>query len=50
MAFVMSSRVYATGHIKDPAPLVENSGASCPGGRLPPKFINQVSYHDNWTE
>ena len=29
----MSSRVCATGHIKDPVPLVEKSRALCPGGR-----------------
>ena len=28
----MSSRVYATGHIKDPVPLIETSSASCLGG------------------
>ena len=30
----MSSRVCATGHIKDPVPLIEKSRASCPGGRI----------------
>ena len=25
-----------------PVPLVEKSRASCPGGRFPPSFINQV--------
>ena len=38
----MSSRVCATGHIKDPVPLIEKSRASCPGGRFPPGFIHQV--------
>ena len=35
----MYSRVYATGHIKDP--LIEKRGLS-PGGRFPPSFIHQV--------
>ena len=38
----MSSRVCATGHIKDTLPLVEKSRASCPGGRFPPSSIHQV--------
>ena len=38
----MSSRVCATGHIKDPVPRIEKSRASCPGGRFPPSFIHQV--------
>ena len=38
----MSSLVYATGHIKDPVPLIEKSRASCPGGGVPPSFIHQV--------
>ena len=38
----MSSRVCATGHIKDPVPLIEKSRTSCPGGRCPPSFIHQV--------
>ena len=38
----MSSRVYATGHIKDLVPLVEKSMASCPGGRVSPSFTHQV--------
>ena len=38
----MSSRVCATGHLKDPVPFVEKSRASCPGGRFPPSFIHQV--------
>ena len=37
----MSSHVCATGHIKD-LPLVKKSRASCPSGRFPPSFINQV--------
>ena len=38
----MSSLVYATGHIKDPVPLVEKSRGLSPGGRFPPSFIHQV--------
>ena len=38
----MSSRVCATGHIKDPVPIIETSRASCPGGRFPASFIHQV--------
>ena len=38
----MSSRVYATGRIKDPLPLIEKRRASCPGDRCPPSFIHQV--------
>ena len=38
----MSSRVRATGHIKDPVPLIVKSSASCPDGRFPPSFIYQV--------
>ena len=34
--------VYATGHIKDPVPLVEKSRGLSPGGRFPPCFIHQV--------
>ena len=30
----MSSRVCATGHMKDPMPLIEKSRASCPDGRF----------------
>ena len=37
----MSSRVCATGHIKDPMPLLTNSRASCRGGRFPLSFIYQ---------
>ena len=37
----MSSRDCATGHIKDPIPLIERSTASCPGVRCP-NFIHQV--------
>ena len=37
----MSSRVCATGHVKDPVPLVKKSRASCPGGRSP-SSIHQV--------
>ena len=35
-------RVCASGHIKDPVPLIEKSSASCPGGRFPPSFIPRV--------
>ena len=38
----MSSLVYATGHIKDPVPLVEKRRGLSPGGRFPPSFIHQV--------
>ena len=38
----MYSRVWPSGRIKDPVPLIEMSRASCPGGRLPPSFIHQV--------
>ena len=38
----MFSRVCATGHIKDPMPLMEKSSVSCPCGRFPPSFIHQV--------
>ena len=38
----MSSRICATGHIKDPVPLIETSRASCPSGRFPASFIHQV--------
>ena len=33
---------YATGHIKDPMPLIETSRALCPDGRFPPSIIHQV--------
>ena len=38
----MSSRVYATGHIKKAGALIEKSRASSAGGRFPPSFIDQV--------
>ena len=38
----MSNRVYATGHIKDPVPLIEKSRVLCPCVRFPPSFIHQV--------
>ena len=38
----MSSLVYATGHIKDPVPLIAKRRGLCPGGRFPPSFIHQV--------
>ena len=38
----MSSRVCATGYIKDPVPLIVKDRALCPGGRFPPSFIHQV--------
>ena len=38
----MSSLVYATGHIKDPVPLIAKRRGLAPGGRFPPSFIHQV--------
>ena len=38
----MPSLVYATGHIKDPMPLIEKRRGLSPGGRFPPSFIHQV--------
>ena len=38
----MSSLVCATGHIKDPVPLIEKRRGLSPGGRFPPSFIHQV--------
>ena len=38
----MSGLVYATGHIKDPVPLIEKRRGLSPGGRFPPSFIHQV--------
>ena len=38
----MSSRVYATGHIKDPVPLIEKRRGLSPGGRVPPSFVHRV--------
>ena len=38
----MYSRVYATGHIQDPVPLIEKRRGLSPGGRFPPSFIHQV--------
>ena len=38
----MSSLVYATGHIKDPVPLIAKRRGLSPGGRFPPSFIPQV--------
>ena len=38
----MSSLVYATGHIKDPMPLIEKRRGLSPGGRFPPSFIHLV--------
>ena len=38
----MSSRVYATGHIKDPVPLIKKGRGLSPGGRFPPSFNHQV--------
>ena len=40
--FGMSSLVYATGHIKDPVPLIEKRRGLSPGGRFPPSFMHQV--------
>ena len=38
----MSNLVYATGHIKDPVPLIKKRRGLSPGGRFPPSFIHQV--------
>ena len=38
----MKNTFFATGHIKDPVPLVEKSRGLSPGGRFPPSFIHQV--------
>ena len=38
----MYSRVYATGHIKDPVPLIKKRRGLSPGGRFPPSFIHLV--------
>ena len=38
----MSSRGCATGHIKEPVPLLEKSKVSCPSGRFPPNLIHKV--------
>ena len=38
----ISSRVCATGHIKDPVPLIEKSRVLCTSGRFPPSFIPQA--------
>ena len=38
----MSSLVYATGHIKDPVPLIEKRRGLSLGGPFPPSFIHQV--------
>ena len=38
----MSSLVYATGHIKDPVPLIEKRRGLSPGGWFSPSFIHQV--------
>ena len=40
----MSSLVYATGHIKDPVPLIEKRMGLSPGGRFPPSFIHLVIF------
>ena len=38
----MYSRVYVTGHIKDPVPLIKKRRGLSPGGRFPTSFIHQV--------
>ena len=38
----MSSLVYATGHIKDPVPLIEKRRGLSPVCRCPPSFIHLV--------
>ena len=46
----MSSRPAATGHRKDPVPLVEKSRASVSGDRFPPSFLRQDVNHHHRTE
>ena len=43
-------RLYATGHIKDPVPLIEKRRGLSPGGRFPPNIIHQVPNHHHRTE
>ena len=38
----VSSRVRATGHIKDPVSLIEKRRGLSLGGQFPPSFIHQV--------
>ena len=38
----MSSLAYATGHIKDPVPLIAKRRGLSPRDRFPPSFIHQV--------
>ena len=38
----MSSLLYATGHIKDPVPLIEKRRGLSLGSRFPPSFIHQI--------
>ena len=38
----MSSLVYATGHIKDPVPLIGKRRGLSPAGWFPPSFIHQA--------
>ena len=38
----MYSCVCATGHIKDPVPLINKRRGLSPGDRFPPSFIHQV--------
>ena len=40
--FGVYSRVYATGHVKDPVPLIDKRRGLSPGGRFPPGFLHQV--------
>ena len=40
----MYSCVHATGHIKDPVPLIEKGRGLSPGGRFPPSFIHQPQW------
>ena len=42
----MCSRVYATGHIKDPVPLIEKRRGLCPSGRFPPESLKMASDGD----
>ena len=44
----MSSRIYPTGNVYDPVPLIEKSRALCPGVRF--HSSNLVVMHHHWTE
>ena len=38
----MYNRVCATGHVKDPMPVIKKRKGLSPGGRFPPSFVHQV--------